>query len=71
MALAFLLASPVRADDAILILDASKSMWGRIDGKTKADIARTVVGELLTDIPAERRLGFVAYGHRRASDHAR
>lgn len=68
MVLSCALVSKTRADDAILILDASKSMWGRIDGKTKAEIARSVVGELLTDIPAERRLGFVAYGHRRASD---
>ncbi|MET0285663.1 MAG: VWA domain-containing protein [Polyangiales bacterium] len=60
--------SLARADDAILILDASKSMWGRVEGKTKIEIARSVVGGLLDDLPADRRLGFVAYGHRRASD---
>lgn len=62
------IASSARADDAILILDASKSMWGRVQGKTKVEIARAVVGDLLTQIPDDRRLGFVAYGHRRASD---
>jgi Ca-activated chloride channel homolog len=56
------------ADDAILVLDGSGSMWGQIDGKTKAEIARSVVGELLNQIPADRRLGLVAYGHRRTGD---
>ena len=59
---------PAHADDAILVLDASGSMWGQIDGKTKVEIARAVVGELLGKIPAERRLGLVAYGHRREAD---
>ena len=66
--LSCLLAGPARADDAILILDASKSMWGHVQGKSKVEIARQVVTQLLTEIPADRRLGFVAYGHRRASD---
>jgi Ca-activated chloride channel family protein len=59
-----------RADDAILVLDASGSMWGQIDGKTKAEIARGVIGGLLDDLPASRRLGLVAYGHRREADCA-
>ena len=60
----------VRGDDAILVLDASGSMWGQIDGKTKVEIARSAVGDLLGRIPAERRLGLVAYGHRREGDCA-
>ena len=59
-----------RADDAILVLDASGSMWGKIENKTKVEIARSVVGDLLTQMPAERRLGLVAYGHRREADCA-
>ncbi len=58
------------ADDAILVLDASGSMWGKVEGKTKVEIARQVVGGLLTQIPADRRLGLVAYGHRREGDCA-
>ena len=54
--------------DAILVLDASGSMWGQIDGEAKIGIAKTVLGDLLTDLPAERRLGLVAYGHRRKAD---
>jgi Ca-activated chloride channel family protein len=60
--------SKVLADDAILVLDASGSMWGKVEGKTKIEIARTVMGDLLQRIPENRRLGLVAYGHRRASD---
>jgi Ca-activated chloride channel homolog len=58
----------VTADDAILVLDASGSMWGQIEGKSKVEIARTVIGGLLTELPADRRLGLVAYGHRREAD---
>jgi Ca-activated chloride channel family protein len=56
------------ADDAILVLDASGSMWGQIDGKSKVEIARTAVGDLLGRVPADRGLGLVAYGHRREGD---
>jgi Ca-activated chloride channel homolog len=56
------------AEDAILVLDGSGSMWGQVDGKTKAEIARSVIDDLLQQIPAERRLGLVAYGHRRTGD---
>jgi Ca-activated chloride channel family protein len=62
------LSGAARAEDAILVLDASGSMWGQIEGKTKVEIARAVVGNLLKDIPADRRLGLVAYGHRREAD---
>lgn len=54
--------------DAILVFDASGSMWGQIDGKSKISIARDVVQDLLKTLPAERRLGLVAYGHRRKGD---
>jgi Ca-activated chloride channel family protein len=64
------LGSSASADDAILVLDASGSMWGQIDGKSKVEIARDVIGELLDDLPADRRLGLVAYGHRREADCA-
>lgn len=66
--LALFLAPVASADDAILIMDASRSMLGRVQGKRKVDIARAVVAELLGEIPTDRRLGFVAYGHRRAED---
>ncbi|MDJ0792982.1 MAG: VWA domain-containing protein [Woeseiaceae bacterium] len=57
-----------RANDLILILDASNSMWGQIDGENKIVIARRAVGELIDELPADSRAGLVAYGHRRESD---
>ncbi|MGD2132868.1 MAG: VWA domain-containing protein [Maricaulaceae bacterium] len=55
-------------EDAILVLDGSGSMWGQIEGVAKISIARDVIDGLLTDLPAERRLGLVAYGHNRRGD---
>ena len=60
--------SEVMAEDAILVLDASGSMWGQIDGEAKIVTARRVIGDLLDSLPAERRLGLVAYGHNRKGD---
>jgi Ca-activated chloride channel homolog len=54
--------------DAILVLDASGSMWGQIDGEPKITIAKIVLADLLKDLPADRRLGLVAYGHNRKGD---
>ena len=48
----------------ILVLDASGSMWGQIQGVNKITIAREVVADILADFPAEQNLGFVTYGHR-------
>lgn len=54
--------------DAILILDASGSMWGQIDGVNKIVIAKDVVEGLVRSLPPEQRLGMVAYGHRKKGD---
>lgn len=43
-------------------------MWGQIDGEAKISIAKTVVGQVLDDLPKTRRLGLVAYGHNREGD---
>ncbi|MEN1928892.1 VWA domain-containing protein [Luteimonas sp. MJ250] len=56
------------ASDTILVFDASGSMWGQIDGVPKITIARDVVQSLLNDLPPERRLGLVVYGHNRKGD---
>lgn len=55
-------------DDAILILDASGSMWGQIDGVNKIVIAKDVVEGLVRGLPENQRLGMVAYGHRKKGD---
>lgn len=66
--LSLALAAAATADDAILVLDASGSMWGEIEGRHKILIARDVIGDLLDDLPEDRRLGLVAYGHNRRGD---
>jgi len=56
------------AAPTVLVIDASNSMWGRIDGKPKMSIAQDAVGSLVESLPKGARLGVVAYGHRRAGD---
>jgi len=52
----------------VLVLDASGSMWGQIDGKAKIEIAKEVVAELIDQIPAGFHTGLTVYGHRRKGD---
>ena len=65
---ATLAASPVTANDAaeraILVLDASGSMWGQVEGTPKITIARDVIQGLLDDWNPDVELGVTAYGHR-------
>ncbi len=62
---ALLLTAPaLAADRTIIILDASGSMWGQIDGKPKLEIARQSLRTVLQSLPADREVGFMAYGHR-------
>ncbi len=52
----------------ILVLDASGSMWGQIDGRAKIDIAKEVVGKVISTWKPEDEIGLVAYGHRKKGD---
>jgi len=54
--------------DAVLILDASGSMWGQVDGQTKISAARAAVGTILSKWKPSDRLGLIAYGHRTRGD---
>ena len=59
--------APVLAEDGsrvILVLDASGSMRAKINGKSKIDIAKQVVGDLVKTWKPEDELGLIAYGHR-------
>jgi Ca-activated chloride channel homolog len=53
---------------AMLVLDASGSMWGQIEGKSKIEIARDVVRDLMADWDQDVHLGLSAYGHRSKGD---
>lgn len=52
----------------LLILDASGSMWGQVEGKNKIVIARKVLHDLIQGLPEDTRVGLIAYGHRQKSD---
>ena len=53
---------------SLLVLDASGSMWGQVDGQAKIEIARAAAGAMLDGWDAQADLGLMAYGHRRKGD---
>ncbi len=61
--------STARASEAaMLIFDASRSMRGKIDGKTRINIARDVLGKAFQRYEARLKLGIMAYGSRSSSN---
>jgi Ca-activated chloride channel family protein len=52
------------APRAMLVFDASGSMWGQIGGKSKLEIARQAAKSYVASLPAGSQLGLLAYGHR-------
>ena len=46
-----------------LILDASNSMWGQIDGKAKMDIAKDVMYRVIDELPDTTEVALRLYGH--------
>lgn len=62
-----LYAANAKRPATMLVLDASGSMWGQIDGKPKIAIAREAVGIMLSGWQGGD-LGLMAYGHNRKGD---
>lgn len=59
------LANPAFGDgQSILVLDASGSMWGQIDGRAKLEIAQEALAQVVGKMPADTAMGLMAYGHR-------
>ena len=54
----------VAAERAIIVLDASGSMWAQIDGTARITIARQTLDAVLATLPDDLELGLMAYGHR-------
>ncbi|MFQ6094235.1 MAG: VWA domain-containing protein, partial [bacterium] len=52
------------AKNVELILDASNSMWGQIQGEPKISIAKSVLGQIIGELPEEMNVGLRVYGHR-------
>ena len=61
---AYLVAPAAAADKAMIVMDASGSMWGQIEGRTKIEIARETLASVLGSAPESLELGLIAYGHR-------
>ncbi len=53
---------------AIIIFDASGSMWGQIDGKAKIEIARDALKNVINEWNPKVQLGLTVYGHRKKGD---
>lgn len=60
----FVTSTAFASDKAMIVMDASGSMWGQIGGRTKIEIARETLSGVLTSIPDDMELGLIAYGHR-------
>ena len=59
------LAMPVlAAERAIIVLDASGSMWAQIEGKARITIARETLESVLSTLSPDIELGLMTYGHR-------
>ena len=54
----------------LFIFDGSGSMWGQMEDATKIEIAREVLGDVVSELPADQSFGLMAYGHRVKSDCA-
>lgn len=53
---------------AIIVFDASGSMWGQINGKPKITIAKDALKSVVKDWNSNVSLGLMVYGHRRKGD---
>ena len=62
--LASLVLPSFAAEKTIIVFDASGSMWAQIDGKSRIEIARETIGNVLAAMPVDRELGLMVYGHR-------
>lgn len=58
------------ASRAIIVFDASGSMYGQVAGGVKIDIAKKVVSDIVGSIDPAMELGLMAYGHRKKGDCA-
>jgi len=64
----FLTSSLFAKDKAIIVFDASGSMWSKIDGKTKITVAKDTLKNLVNNWDEKKALGLLAYGHRKKGD---
>ncbi len=70
MVLATLFTNVMAEDNprAVIIFDASGSMWGQINGKAKIEIARDALKNVVKEWNPNVELGLTVYGHRSKGD---
>ncbi|MBK8967115.1 MAG: VWA domain-containing protein [Lewinellaceae bacterium] len=56
------------SNKVLFLLDASGSMWQKLDDAFKVTIAKTVLQNLVNNLPDHTHAGLIAYGHNRKSD---
>ena len=63
-------AAAISAEKSLIfyILDGSGSMWGRVDGRLKIQVAKEVMNTLLSETPDDIQCGIMIYGHRKKGD---
>lgn len=54
--------------NTLFILDGSNSMWGQVESVAKIETARSVLIDLLDDVPAGTNVGLMTYGNSREAD---
>ena len=50
--------------NVMVVFDGSGSMWGRINGRPKIEIARETLSQVLSETTNNMNMGMIAYGHR-------
>ncbi|WP_158858865.1 vWA domain-containing protein [Lunatibacter salilacus] len=66
--LLFNLSAQEQPSPILFIYDASGSMWGQMENKTKKAIASEVLGVTVSKLPNNQNIGLIAYGHRNLGD---
>lgn len=56
------------AANVLFILDGSGSMQAKVEGRSKIEVARTVLGTLVKSLPPDVRVGLETYGRNRKDD---
>ncbi|HHH19892.1 MAG TPA: VWA domain-containing protein, partial [Campylobacterales bacterium] len=53
---------------AVIVFDASGSMWGQVDGVNKITIAKDALNKVVNEWNPDVKLGLTVYGHRKKGD---
>ena len=56
--------APIGPEKAMLVLDGSGSMWGKLGEQSKMQMAREAAAQIAGELPEGTHLGLMAFGHR-------